>query len=102
MNLLPDEIIDIIINFNDFKTIINFTSINRQYNMNNIRKKMLIRILLQKAYQVGIHDGYIATDSLDISGYYLNDKPLIFEKSFSSWQILTNLSDKIFNVYTSQ
>ena len=100
MNLLPDEIIDIIINFNDFKTIINFTSINRQYNMNNIRKKILIRILLQKAYQVGIHDGYIANSSLDISGYYLNDNPLIFEKSFSSWQILSNLSDKIFNIYT--
>jgi hypothetical protein len=102
MNQLPDEIIDIIINFNDFNTIINFTSTNRDYNIKNIRKKILFRILLQKAYQVGIHDGYIANGSLDISGYYLNDKPLIFEKSYSSWQILSNLSDKIFNVYTSK
>ena len=100
MNIIPNEIIETIVNFNDFNSVINFSSTNKIFKniLTKKRKKILYKVLLQKAYQVGIHDGYIANSSLDINGYYLNDKPLLFEKAYHSWEILTNLSNKMLNM----
>ena len=95
MNYLPYEIIENINTFNDLKSKLLFTTSNKFIN-NVLRKQLIIRKILQIAYQTGIHDGYLAKSSLDIVGYNLDNKPSILDSSYISWKKLEDLNKKLF------